>query len=146
MNSAVPGAEEALSGGSENGGGFMRLLNTVQEILSSRFAFRPQADVSEKSSPWLDMPSPGAGTTPKIVIQSPVRLDQTEKIVDLLQSGCSVLLNLQKSSYEVSRRLLDFVAGVAYYNENQVWKIASNTFFMLPFDAEIFPAGAAEHF
>lgn len=73
----------------------------------------------------------------KIVLCSPIRLDQTEDVVDLLQSGCSVLLNLERDSYDVARRLLDFVAGVAYHNENQIQRVAPKAFLITPYDAEI---------
>lgn len=57
--------------------------------------------------------------------------------MDLLQSGCSVLLNLERDSYDVARRLLDFVAGVAYHNENQIQRVAPRAFLITPYDAEI---------
>ena len=71
------------------------------------------------------------------MIQAPRGLDQTEDVVDMLQSGSSVVLNLERDSYDVARRLLDFVAGVAYHNENQIRRVAPNTFLIVPFDAEI---------
>ena len=56
---------------------------------------------------------------PRIVICAPDRLEQTEEIVDQLQNGSSVLLNLETSHRDIARRLLDFIAGVAYHNDNQ---------------------------
>lgn len=56
----------------------------------------------------------------RIVICAPDQFEQTENIVDLLQSGSSVLLNLETSRRDIARRLLDFIAGVAYHNDNQV--------------------------
>lgn len=76
-------------------------------------------------------------SAPKIVLCAPLRLDQTENVVALLQSGCSVLLNLEQDSYEVARRLLDFVAGVAYHNENQIQRVAPRAFLITPCDAEV---------
>ena len=73
----------------------------------------------------------------RIVICSPDQLEQTEYVVDLLQSGCSVLLSLQTDKRDVARRLLDFIAGVAYYNENQIQWVAPSTFLILPYDAEV---------
>lgn len=85
-------------------------------------------------------PTPFSSRKPsstKIVLCTPLRLDQTEDVVDLLQSGCSVLLNLERDSYDVARRLLDFVAGVAYHNENQIQRVAPKAFLITPYDAEI---------
>lgn len=78
-----------------------------------------------------------SNSSTRIVLCSPQKLEQTEDVVDLLQSGCSVLLNLERDSYDVARRLLDFVAGVAYHNENQIQRVAPRAFLITPYDAEI---------
>ena len=112
----------------------MRLFGTVQKIVSPHPAPSDVPDAAER------VPRTAAGAAPgafRIVIQSPRQLDETEGILDDLQSGCSVLLNLQSGNYETARRLLDFVAGSAYHNENKVWKIARNTFLIVPYDAEV---------
>ena len=73
----------------------------------------------------------------RIVICAPDQLEQTENIVDLLQSGSSVLLNLETSRRDIARRLLDFIAGVAYHNDNQVRRVAPSAYLILPYDAEV---------
>lgn len=80
----------------------------------------------------------------RIVICTPDRLDQTENIVDLLQSGSSVLLNLEMSRRDIARRLLDFIAGVAYHNDNQVRRVAPSAYLILPYDAEVMADGYDE--
>ena len=74
---------------------------------------------------------------PRIVICAPDRLEQTEDIVDQLQSGSSVLLNLETSRRDIARRLLDFIAGVAYHNDNQVRRVARSAYLILPYNAEV---------
>lgn len=74
---------------------------------------------------------------PRIVICAPDRLEQTEEIVDQLQNGSSVLLNLETSRRDIARRLLDFIAGVAYHNDNQVRRVAPSAYLILPYDAEV---------
>ena len=73
----------------------------------------------------------------RIVICAPEQLNQTENIVDLLQSGSSILLNLETGRRDIARRLLDFVAGVAYHNENQIQRVAPSVYLILPYDAEV---------
>ena len=102
----------------------MRLFGTVQKIVSPHPAPSDVPDAAER------VPRTAAGAAAgafRIVIQSPRQLDETEGILDDLQSG----------NYETARRLLDFVAGFAYHNENKVWKIARNTFLIVPYDAEV---------
>ena len=80
----------------------------------------------------------------RIVICAPDQLEQTENIVDLLQSGSSVLLNLETSRRDIARRLLDFIAGVAYHNDNQVRRVAPSAYLILPYDAEVMADGYDE--
>ena len=97
----------------------------------------PQGPQWESGRTLRQWPGGDGGNRTKIVICSPDRLDQTEHIVDLLQSGCAVLLNLESGSRDVARRLLDFIAGVAYRNENQIRKVARSAYLILPYDAVV---------
>lgn len=120
----------------------MRLLESVRKIVSSHLNPEELPEGRETVGPEGEPRSARSGAASgwgpsKIVLQAPQRLEQTEEVVDLLQSGSSVVLNLQGGNYEISRRLLDFVAGVAYHNENKVWKVARNTFLIVPYDAEV---------
>lgn len=81
-----------------------------------------------------------------IVICAPNQLEQTESIVDLLQSGSSVLFNLETSRRDIARRLLDFIAGVAYHNDNQVRRVAPSAYLILPYDAEVMADGYDERY
>lgn len=80
----------------------------------------------------------------RIVICAPDQLEQTENIVDLMQSGSSVLLNLETSRCDIARRLLDCIAGVAYHNDNQVRRVAPSAYLILPYDAEVMADGYDE--
>lgn len=118
----------------------MSLLESVRKIVLLHSSPDPLSEGGGASEPEAGSGSPGTASRSghsRIVVRAPLRLDQTEGIVDILQSGCSVLLNLQSGSAETSRRLLDFIAGVAYHNENKVWKIARNTFLIVPYDTEV---------
>ena len=82
----------------------------------------------------------------RIVICAPDQLEQAENIVDLLQSGSSVLLNLETSRRDIARRLLDFIAGVAYQNDNQIRRGAPSAYLVLPYDAEVMADGYDERY
>ena len=107
----------------------MSFLSAVRDRIASWSAV---LHGNAPSAPDLEADLPPAHRSPRsrIVIQAP-------RGVDILQSGSSVVLNLERDSYDVARRLLDFVAGVAYHNENQIRRVAPNTFLIVPFDAEI---------
>ena len=80
----------------------------------------------------------------RIVICAPDQLEQAENIVDLLQSGSSVLLNLETRRGDIARGLVDFFAGVASQNDNQVRRVAPSVYLILPYDAEVMADGYDE--
>lgn len=90
---------------------------------------------------WGDCSAVSDSMRPRIVICAPDQLEQTENIVDLLQSGSSVLLNLETSRRDIAGQLLDFIAGVAYHNDNQVRRVAPSAYLILPHDAEVMADG-----
>jgi cell division inhibitor SepF len=46
-------------------------------------------------------------------------------------------LNLESASKEISRRLIDFLSGVAYANEGQIKKVANCTYIITPYNVGI---------
>lgn len=47
------------------------------------------------------------------------------------------MLNLEAASKEISRRLIDFLSGVAYANEGQIKKVANCTYIITPYNVGI---------
>ena len=47
------------------------------------------------------------------------------------------MLNLESTSKEISRRLIDFLSGVAYANRGQVKRVANSTFIITPYNVDI---------
>lgn len=116
----------------------MDVLDIVRRRISSVIGLSAQKDFQSVPGSCRPEPSiPSVNNRSKIVICVPNQLRQAAKIVDLLQSGCSVLLNLENVDDTISNRLLDFIAGVAYHNENQIRQVAPSAYLILPFDADI---------
>ena len=78
-----------------------------------------------------------ATTQLQVVLVKPERFDDASSIADHLNSKRTVLLNLESASREVTRRLVDFLSGVAYANNGQLKKVANSTFIITPFDVDI---------
>ena len=78
-----------------------------------------------------------ATTQIKVVLVKPERFDDASSIADHLNSKRTVVLNLETATKEVSRRLIDFLSGVAYANEGQMKKVANSTFIITPYDVDI---------
>ena len=73
----------------------------------------------------------------QVVLVKPEQFDSAPEIADHLREKRTVVLNLESVSKDVARRLLDFVAGVAYASEGKVKKVAAFTYIVTPFNVNI---------
>ncbi|NCC06863.1 MAG: cell division protein SepF [Clostridia bacterium] len=73
----------------------------------------------------------------QVVLVKPERFDDASQIADHLNSKRTVVLNLEGTSKEVSRRLVDFLSGVAYANNGQIKRIANSTFIITPYNVDL---------
>lgn len=78
-----------------------------------------------------------ATTQLKVVLVKPERFEDAPSVADHLNAKRTVVLNLESASREVSRRLVDFLSGVAYANNGQFKKVANSTFIITPFNVDI---------
>lgn len=67
----------------------------------------------------------------QVILVKPDRFDEVTSIADHLNEGKTVVLNLEESAREVSRRIVDFLSGVAYANGGNMRKVAKNTFIIV---------------
>ena len=63
--------------------------------------------------------------------------EDASTIADHLNAKRTVVLNLESASKEISRRLIDFLSGVAYANEGQIKKVANCTYIITPYNVGI---------
>lgn len=69
-----------------------------------------------------------------------IRLESFEEatsVAEHLNKKHTVLLNLESTSKDVSRRLLDFLGGVAYATGGQLKKVSDNAFLITPYNVDI---------
>lgn len=76
-------------------------------------------------------------TQVQVVIIKPERFDQATEAADHLLERRTVLLNLEKTNKDVSRRLLDFLAGVAYAQDGKIQKVAVDTYIITPYNVDL---------
>lgn len=77
-----------------------------------------------------------ATTQLAVVLVKPERFDDASAIADHLNAKRTVVLNLESTNKEVSRRLVDFLSGVAYANEGQIKRVANSTFIITPYNVD----------
>ena len=62
---------------------------------------------------------------------------ETKGIADELIKSHTVVLNLENTNRDVSRRILDFLSGCAYANNGSVKRIATSTYLIIPNNVDL---------
>ena len=62
----------------------------------------------------------------------PRRFDQAQEIADRFKEGLPVIMNLEGTEREVSRRLIDFASGLCYGLNGSMEKVASGVYLLKP--------------
>jgi cell division inhibitor SepF len=78
-----------------------------------------------------------ATTQLQVILVKPERFDDASSIADHLNEKRTVVLNLESTNKDVSRRLVDFLSGVAYANNGQIKRVANSTFIITPYNVDI---------
>ncbi len=73
----------------------------------------------------------------QVVLVKPERFDDASSVADHLNAKRTVVLNLESSNKDVSRRMIDFLSGVAYANNGQIKRVANSTFIITPYNVDI---------
>lgn len=69
-----------------------------------------------------------------------VKADQFNNVADIadhLKNKMTVVLNLETTDKETSKRMLDFMSGVTYAIEGKIKRVANGTYLITPLDVEI---------
>lgn len=70
----------------------------------------------------------------QVILVKPEVFADTKQIADHLNSKKTVVLNLESTTPEVTRRIIDFLGGVAYANGGNIKPVANNTFIITPYN------------
>lgn len=73
----------------------------------------------------------------QMVLVKPDRFESAAEVADHLRERRAVVLNLESTDKDVSRRLLDFLAGVTYAQEGKIKKAALSTYIITPYNVDI---------
>lgn len=73
----------------------------------------------------------------EIKVVRPERFDSVKQIADHLLNRRTVVLNLEATNKENSRRIIDFLSGVTYSINGNLRKVANNTFVITPNNVEV---------
>lgn len=73
----------------------------------------------------------------QVVLVKPDRFEDVSSIADHLNEKKTVVLNLESCERDVSRRIIDFLSGVAYANHGNIRKVAVCTFIIVPTEVDV---------
>ena len=107
--------------------------------IQSTPAYQEQEDLSflDNSSKRNKVVNIHATTQLQVVLVKPEHFEDASTIADHLNAKRTVVLNLESASKEISRRLIDFLSGVAYANEGQIKNVANCTYIITPYNVGI---------
>ena len=114
----------------------------------------PEEDYAASSSPAPDYSyqRENAASTPRrnkvvninataklqVVLFKPERFgEETRAIADELIKMHTVVLNLENTNRDMSRRIIDFLSGCAYANKGKIKRIATSTFIIIPNNVDL---------
>ena len=78
-----------------------------------------------------------ATTQLQVVLVKPERFEDASGIADHLNAKRTIVLNLESANKDVTRRLIDFLSGVAYANNGQIKRVANSTYIITPYNVGI---------
>ena len=80
------------------------------------------------------VPSPGSV---KVHLVLPRSFNDAQQIADRFKQDIPVILNLQSSDQELSKRLIDFASGLTYALEGGMQRVADKVFLLTPRNVEV---------
>ena len=73
----------------------------------------------------------------ELKVVKPESYSNVTEIADHLLNHRTVVLNLESTNREIAKRLIDFLAGVAYSINGQLRNVANNTYIITPCNVDV---------
>lgn len=73
----------------------------------------------------------------QVVLSKPEAFEEARAIGDNLNARRTVVLNLETTSKDVARRILDFLSGVAYANNGDIQRVSNATYIITPYNVDV---------
>lgn len=109
------------------------------ELITSKQDKRDREDSGDSSDKARNNKVVNIHTTAQlqVILVKPEHFDDAGSIADHLNEKRTVVLNLESTNKDISRRLVDFLSGVAYANGGQIKRVANSTFIITPYNVNI---------
>jgi cell division inhibitor SepF len=96
-----------------------------------------QPSRSERRLRRVDTPAPAAPAPASVHLVVPRSFNDAQQIADKFKEAIPVILNLQSSDAELSKRLIDFASGLTYALEGGMQRVADKVFLLTPRNVEV---------
>ena len=85
----------------------------------------------------VDSPRPVAPAPASVHLVVPRSFNDAQQIADKFKEAIPVILNLQSSDSELSKRLIDFASGLTYALEGGMQRVADKVFLLTPRNVQV---------
>ena len=82
-------------------------------------------------------PVSDSGADVQVHFVTPRNFNDAQEVADRFKQNVPVILNLQSTSADLSKRLIDFSSGLTYALDGGMQKIADKTFMLTPANVEV---------
>ncbi|HYB24105.1 MAG TPA: cell division protein SepF, partial [Solirubrobacteraceae bacterium] len=117
-----------------------RRRDEIDEIFSDEEAGEPHAGAraGRRGATSVLKPVPGRGNGDvRVHLVVPKSFNDAQQIADKFKDSIPVILNLQSSETDLSKRLIDFASGLTYALDGGMQRIADKVFMLTPRNVEI---------
>jgi cell division inhibitor SepF len=102
------------------------------------FADDPEADRRTSSlKPVGGGRGNGRGGTDRVHFVAPKNFNEVQDVADKFKDAIPVILNLQNTDHDLSKRLIDFSSGLTYALDGGMQRIADKVFLLTPHNVEV---------
>lgn len=109
--------------------------NSTSSSSSSDYSYQKESAASPRRNKVVNI---NATAKLQVVLFKPERFgEETRAIADELIKMHTVVLNLENTNRDMSRRIIDFLSGCAYANKGKIKRIATSTFIIIPNNVDL---------
>jgi len=106
------------------------------EDMTSAWADQPRQTFPQREREPRKEVSIRATARLRVVLVQPKALSDLPAVAENLKNALTVILNVENTDRELSRRMLDVLSGVAYGLDATISRVSSDTYIILPFNVE----------
>ena len=103
-------------------------FSNKRHATTSYSRYQPERSASN----LVDISSSSSSARPNVVFKQIERFDDVGSVADEINEKRIVILNLETCPNDISRRVLDFLYGVAYANAGKIKRVAGRAYIINP--------------